>query len=370
MFLKKEIYYNKIEKKISITKVRRMDNKKKVLDALETLRIRDLQSGEKFSALAYTKAIRELKKLDSIQTISDVENVAGVGKKIKEKVKEILETGELKAAVKAKTELSIDVYQDLLKIQGVGPVKAKDLIEKHKIKSITELRSKPELLNDVQILGLKYYEDSLERIPRSEMIEHEKKIMQTIKSPFEAIIVGSYRRGAENSGDIDVLIKAPEYLKKRETKEAFEKIVKAYQDENYLVDILALGEKKCMGYVKLNEASKARRIDLLITPEKEYPYAILYFTGSDSFNVAFRKYALSKGYTLNEHGMKSKSEEVREVPEIKTEKEIFDFFGLEYKEPNERKDETSIEKKKKLTFANVSQKIKQKKNTLKNKSNK
>ena len=364
-----------------------MDNKQKVLNALDTLRIRDLSSGDKFSALAYTKAIRELKKVDSIDSLKDVESVSGVGKKIKEKIQEILETGQLKAAEKAKEELSIDVYQDLLKIQGVGPVKAKELIDKHKIKSITELRSKPELLNDVQILGLKYYEDSLERIPRDEMIEHEKKIMRIINGSFDSCIVGSYRRGAESSGDIDVLIKAPENMKKKDIKEAFENIVKSYQDEKYLVDILALGEKKCMGYVKLSEGSKARRIDLLITPEKEYPYAILYFTGSDSFNVAFRKYAQSKGYTLNEHGLKyksaqgnsskisehtvkSKSEEVREVPEIKTEKEIFDFFGLEYKEPKDRKDESSIEKKKKLTLKNVSEKLKQKKNTAKNKSNK
>jgi hypothetical protein len=68
--------------------------------------------------------------------------------------------------------------------------------------------------------------------------------------------------------------------------------------------------------------------------------------------------------------MKSKSEDVKEVPEIKTEKEIFDFFGLEYKEPKDRKDETSIEKKKKLTLANVSLKMKQKRNTTKNKTNK
>jgi DNA polymerase lambda len=354
-----------------------MNNKEKVIDALDTLRIRDISSGDKFSALAYTKAIRELKKLNSISSLKDVEGVAGVGKKIKEKIKEVLETGGLKAAEKAKEELSIDVYQDLLKIQGVGPVKAKELINKHSIKSITELRSKPELLNDVQILGLKYYEDSLERIPRNEMEEHEKIILESINKPFDACIVGSYRRGVENSGDIDVLIKAPENMKKKDIKEAFENLVKAYQDKNYLIDILALGEKKCMGYVKLNKKSKARRIDLLITPEKEYPYALLYFTGSDSFNVAFRKYVQSKGYTINEHGlkyksiqgnssrisehtMKSKSEDVREVPEIKTEKEIFDFFGLEYKEPKERKDESSIEKKKKLTLKNVSDKLKKK----------
>ena len=187
-------------------------SKQKVLDSLEILRIRDLQSGEKFSALAYTKAIRELKKLDSITSIKDVEKVAGVGKKIKEKIKEILETGTLEAATKAMAELKIDVYQDLLKVHGIGPAKAKDLIEKHKISSVEDLRKHPELLTESQKLGLKYYEDSLERIPRKEMDEHNEFIQRFIKKPIEATIVGSYRREAESSGDIDILIRVPEDL--------------------------------------------------------------------------------------------------------------------------------------------------------------
>ena len=330
------------------------DNKKKILDALEVLRIRDLQSGEKFSAIAYTKAIKELKKLEKIESVEDVEEVSGVGKKIKLKIKEILETGELEAATKAMAELKIDVYQDLLKIQGVGPVKAKDLIENHGISSIEDLRKQEDLLNEVQKKGLKYYEDSLERIPRAEMIEHENKILSVIKAPLEATIVGSFRRGAETSGDIDVLIKAPESYTKKQLKEAFESIVETYQKEGYLIDILASGEKKCMGYVKLNKDSKARRLDLLITPEKEYAYAILYFTGSDLFNVAFRKYALSKGYTINEHGLKVKGEKVEDakpVPEMKVEKDIFNFLGLKYKEPKDRKDETSVQEK--VTLKNI-----------------
>ena len=339
-------------------------NKEKVLNALEILRIRDLQSGnpkDKFSALAYTKAIKELKTVKSIASLKDVEDVKGVGKKIKEKIKEILETGELEAATKAMSELKIDVYQDLLKIQGVGPVKAKELIDKHSIKSIDDLRKryeKEDLLNDVQKKGLKYYDDSLERIPRAEMLEHEKKILSVIKTPIEAIIVGSFRRNAETSGDIDVLIKAPESYTKKQMKETFESIVKAYEDENYLIDILALGEKKCMGYVKLDTTSKVRRLDLLITPEKEYPYAILYFTGSDLFNVAFRKFALSKGYTINEHTMKKTRESVEDVPDMKTEKDIFKFLQLKYVEPINRKDETSIVEKEKITLKNIIEKKK------------
>jgi DNA polymerase/3'-5' exonuclease PolX len=335
-------------------------NKEKVLNALEILRIRDLQSGnpkDKFSALAYTKAIKELKTLKAIESLKDVEDVKGVGKKIKEKIKEILETGELEAATKAMSELKIDLYQDLLKIFEVGPVKAKELINKHKITSIDDLRSKPELLNELQKMGLKYYDDSLERIPRSEMEEHEKKIVSHIKLPIECTIVGSYRRGLETSGDIDVLIKAPESYTKKQMKEVFDNLVKTYKDDNYIIDVAALGEKKFMGYVKLNSKSKARRLDILITPEKEYPYALLYFTGSDLFNVAFRKFALSKGYTINEHIMKKTKESVEDVPDMKTEKDIFKFLQLKYVEPSERKDETSIvekiEKKTKVTLKNI-----------------
>jgi len=320
-------------------------NKQKVLNSLEILRIRDLQSGEKFSALAYTKAIKELKKLDSINSIKDVEGVAGVGKKIKEKIKEILETGELEAATKAMAELKIDVYQDLLKVYGIGPVKAKELIEKHKISSLDDLRKHPELLTENQKLGLKYYEDSLERIPRSEMEEHEKKIMSFLPEGIKGIIVGSYRRKAESSGDIDVLIKVPEKYTKKEQKELFETIIEAMVDDGYMIDVLSQGEKKVLGYARIKD-KKVRRIDLLATPEKEYSYAVLYFTGSDTFNVAFRKYALSKGYTLNEHGMKKKKEDVKDVPEIKSEMGIFHFLGLEYKEPKNRKDETSIKEMK------------------------
>jgi DNA polymerase lambda len=315
------------------------NNKSRILNALDTLRIRDLQSGEKFSAIAYSKAIRELKKLETIQSVTDVEGVAGVGKKIKEKIKEIIDTGELKAAVKAKEDLPVKVFQDLLNVYGIGPVKAKELIQKDNIKSIEDLESKPHLLNDVQKKGLKYYSDLLLRIPRSEMEQHEKIIMGNIESPVEGLIVGSYRREAPTSGDIDVLLKVPESSKQ---KEYFEKIIKTLQEKKYLIDILGVGDKKCLGVVKLDEDSVARRIDFLITPEKEFPYAVLYFTGSDSFNVGFRKYALTKGFTLNEHGMKETTGDKREVGGIKTEKDIFKFFKLKYIKPKNRNDESSI----------------------------
>lgn len=326
-------------------------SKQKILDNLETLRIRDLQSGEKFSAIAYSKAIASLKKLSTITSLKDVDGVPGVGKKIKEKIKEILSTGELGAAVKAKADFPIELYQTLLQIHGVGPVKAKELITKEKITSVEDLIKKKDLLNEVQQKGLKYLKYSLERIPRDELLKHEKLIQSLID---DATIVGSFRRGASSSGDIDVLVKAPASIPD---------IIKKLEDSAYLIDILAQGTKKLMGYVKLEDGAP-RRIDVLVTPVKEYPYSLLYFTGSDAFNVAFRKHALKMGYSLNEHGLKPVS-----TKEIQCEKDIFDFFNLRYKEPNERIDESSIVLKEKktphLTITNFL-KPKKKNSTLKN----
>jgi DNA polymerase/3'-5' exonuclease PolX len=87
---------------------------------------------------------------------------------------------------------------------------------------------------------------------------------------------------------------------------------------------------------------KARRLDLLMTPDEEYAYAILYFTGSDRFNVAFRQYALDKGYTLNEHALTPIRAGVPTVPYMKTEKDIFKFLGLRYIDPSKRVDGNQI----------------------------
>ena len=63
-----------------------------------------------------------------------------------------------------------------MNIHGVGIVKAKELV-KAGFKSIQELKDYEEIdkyLNDVQLKGLKHYEDVLKRIPREEIIQHEE----------------------------------------------------------------------------------------------------------------------------------------------------------------------------------------------------
>jgi hypothetical protein len=96
---------------------------------------------------------------------------------------------------------------------------------------------------------------------------------------------------------------------------------------------------------KLPGARVARRIDFLYSPLDEYAFAILYFTGSKIFNTVMRQYGLNKGYTFNEHSIyklenKKKGQKVEK--EFKTEKDIFDFLGLQYKNPVERRDGRAV----------------------------
>ena len=324
------------------------DYKQTIIDSLEVLRKRDVADKAVFSARAYAKVITQLKNYNgTITEYDDVKNITGIGAKMEKKIKEILETGTLAAAEKARELYNIDALDTLQNIYGVGPAKATELV-KAGIISITQLRdevkSNPKLLNDKQKIGLKYYEELLERIPRTEMEEH-RDILHTLlpdeMTEYDTEIVGSFRREAANSGDIDVLIRVPFNVDAKTAKANLELYVNMLKGFGYIEEILALGEHKCMAISRMYNG-KARRLDLLMTPDEEYAYSILYFTGSDRFNVAFRQYAIDKGYTLNEHTLTPIKAGVQTPPYMKTEKDIFKFLGLRYIDPSKRVDGNQI----------------------------
>ncbi len=118
--------------------------------------------------------------------------------------------------------------------------------------------------------------------------------------------------------------------------------IESFSHSGYVIDTLVSGAKKWMGYVRLNGSSTARRLDIMITPPEEYAYAILYFTGSDKFNIAFRKHCLTLGYSLNEHTL-SRTDPSKPAPgPMATEEDIFKFVSLTYIPPTERVDQKQI----------------------------
>lgn len=348
------------------------DIKAKIIDALGALLKRETLNKAFFKVKAYKKVIEELKiSALPITKIEDIDGIPGVGEKIRKKVEEILATGGLAAAEKAKEDLSLNAIEVLTGIYGIGPVKAKELIGLG-IKTIAQLREAvakdPKLLNDKQKVGVQYYEDLLKRIPRDEMKKHEKLLLGELLEGMSGTIVGSYRRGGKDSGDIDMLLTMSGKTEKQRN-EAFNMYIENLKKSGYIAELLSEGNQKSFSIVKLGPMETSRRLDLLLLPTVQFPFALLYFTGSGDFNVAFRKHALSLGYTLNEHEMKLTGKagvEAKAVPAFKHEAEIFAFLGLKYKEPAQRTGAGAVE----LLGENVKAKVAAVKGTRKAKKNK
>lgn len=298
-----------------------------ILDFLKT----ESSTRTGFGARAYDKVIKLIKNTDIvINTTNDLDKIEGMSKgKIYEKICDLIN-----GKIEYKLDEVSDFKTELASITGIGPAKVKELT-KMGITSMDILRERAdEVLNDKQLLGLKYHQwDSL-RIPRDEIDKHYVFIGKIIKKlkDTDYEIVGSYRRGHMDSGDIDILI-----TNSKNNKKVFTEFVETLKAEGYLIDDLAYGNVKYMGYSKY--CGVPRRIDILYCSPEEYPFSILYFTGSGEFNKGMRKWCLTKDYTLNEHGLyhlvnKKKGNRVDSV--FKTEKDIFDYFNLSYVEPQNR----------------------------------
>ena len=314
----------------------------KLLDQLETIMSK---KGEHFRARAYAKAREAIIVYNKpITDVKQLKGVRGIGSTILTKFQTYVDTGTLSVIEKAKTD-PLFVFTE---IYGVGPKKANELIKKHNVKSIAELRQRQdELLNDVQKKGLKHYEDILKRIPRKEIQTYEKhllKIFETVKNPGSTLqILGSYRRGAKNSGDIDICISDPD-----NDPIVFVNFIDRLIEKNILIEVLSRGKTKSLGVSKLPR-KPARRIDFMFTPHQELPFALLYFTGSKAFNTVMRKRALDLGYSMNEHGFHKmvKGKKANKLQRLfESEEDVFNFLGMVYKGPTKRIDGNAVVLKK------------------------
>ena len=328
-----------------------MENKlrlnEKFIDLMETLSDIMVKRCEPFRARAYQKAQETIMSFShDILKPDDLKGKSGIGTTIMEKLNEYFQTGTLTLIEKEKNN-PINILSD---VYGIGPKKSKELVEQG-VTTIGLLRENQHFLNDIQKIGLRYYEDVLKRIPRSE-IEDYKSAFETA---FEKVttdpkvtteenskmeIVGSYRRGAANSGDIDVIITST-------TPKVFTSFIEILIKEKIVLHVLSRGPSKCLVMAKIPSSDIVRRVDFLYTSPNEFPFAILYFTGSKIFNTVMRHIALEKGFTMNEHGLYKKEKEKEEKREkvekiFRTEEDIFHFLGLVYKAPHERTDGRAV----------------------------
>ncbi|MFH0700938.1 MAG: DNA polymerase/3'-5' exonuclease PolX [Candidatus Woesearchaeota archaeon] len=297
-----------------------------------------------FKPQAYRNAARSIENLSediaAIHQRGELDQIPGVGEHIGKKIIELLKTGKLEYYTKLKKEIGFDVEQ-LLKVPTLGPKRIKILHKELKINSVSDLEKaiKSGKLRKLPGFGTESEKHLLEGInlikttPQRYMYASAIPIVKEIiayfkKQPFvkKIEVAGSFRRGKETIGDLDFLVISTQP----------EKVIKLFIKYPEVKEVLAKGTTK--GSVRLRNGMQ---VDLRVVKEKEFGSAMNYFIGNKEHNIALRKFALSKGYTLSEYGLfKLKG---KKWVAGRTESEIYDKLKMDYIEPELRENTGEIE---------------------------
>merc|ERR1712019_175153 len=99
--------------------------------------------GQIHKANAYSKACKSLRSIDyKIESGEEAIKLNGIGKKIGQKIDEILKTGHLKKLDDWRADGTIQAVNELCQVHGIGPSNAANLVKEYKIFSIDALRNR------------------------------------------------------------------------------------------------------------------------------------------------------------------------------------------------------------------------------------
>ncbi|KAH8884546.1 hypothetical protein GQ53DRAFT_797790 [Thozetella sp. PMI_491] len=325
------------------------------------------RTNDQWRHLSYRKAITLLKnETTRVTTIEQAMALPGIGKRLAEKIIEIVNTDKLEKLENAKGDPHIHALELFMGIYDVGNSRANKWIAQG-FRTLDDIREKADLTRN-QRLGLEHYDDLNSRIPRVEMDAlggYVRNEAAKINPDVELLIGGSYRRGSSNSGDIDFIVTKKGTSSHSELVPFLNELVDNLTQTGFLTAALASlhshrtgkegpGSKwhgccvlpRISGGFNDNESYHPtwRRIDFLLVPETEFGAALIYFTGNDIFNRSMRLLASKKGMRLNQRGLYKHvlrgqgREKVTDgqLLEGRDEKRIFEILGVKWRKPEER----------------------------------
>ncbi|XP_014033593.2 DNA polymerase lambda isoform X1 [Salmo salar] len=316
----------------------KVDNHNKhITDKLEVLAKAYTHQGDRWRALGYSKAVNALKSYHRpITSYEEACKIQGIGKKMADKVMEIMESGHLRKIDHLGE--AVPVLEMFTNIWGAG-AKTAQLWYTQGFCTLEDICTKANL-NHNQIIGLKHYDDFLDRMPREEAAAIEKTVKeaaQFLDPGLLAMACGSYRQGKDTCGDVDVLISHPDGKSRRGV---FSKVLQSLHQSGFLADDLVSHEesgeqKKYMGVCRLPGPGRLhRRLDIIMAPYGELACSLMYFTGLAQFNRSMRALAKTKHISLSEHSLNS--DMLRQGCLKVYEKDVFTHLGIPFREPQER----------------------------------
>jgi DNA polymerase IV len=309
---------------------------------------------DQWRTIAYRKAMATLKRQpERITTEEEAVRLPGIGRRLAQKIEEIATTDGLRRLEYAEQDGMDGVLKLFLGVYGVGPKLARQwAAQGHR--TLEDLKRHVKLTPS-QLMGIERYQDLSRKIPRDEVRElgeAVRGVARGVDAEVEMIIGGSYRRGANESNDIDFIVTKPGTTSSGELRPFLDEVVHRLERDEIIVARLASrggGSGSiwhgCCILPRSKEDATAepvwRRIDFLLVPESEMGGALIYFTGDDVFNRSMRLLARKKGMRLNQNGLYKRGIDGLKVVEAelvegRSERRIFEILGVQWREPWER----------------------------------
>lgn len=305
----------------------------------------------RFQLLAYQNAADAIDGLsyqvEDLYKEGRLDDIPGVGKTLKERLEELLKTGHVKHFEEVMKGIPKPVFL-FMQIPSIGPKKAYRLStefgienEKNAIDTLEKIAKSGEIAK-LEGFGEKSQADILRAIDEfkkgfgkttkmllpyaGDIAEDMITYLKSDKNVKEAMPLGSLRRRKPLVGDIDIAVVSTDPAK---TIDYFA----SYPRKSRII------EKGPSGSSLLTTGGA--QIDLLVLEPDQWGSLLQHFTGSKEHNVHLREYALKKGLSLNEKGIKDVK--TGKVTKYKTEEEFYKAIGLSWVPPEMREDTGEVE---------------------------
>ncbi len=316
-----------------------------VVEILEEIAVLlELKGENPFKTRAYLNAARTLQTLgeplEKLVADDRLGDLKGFGDAMREKVSILVATGSLPFYAELKASIPPGLLE-MLNIPGVGPKKARRLLDELGIDSVDALeaacregriapldgfgdKSQQKILE-----GIAFRRQFASRHRLADALAAAEPILEALRAHPDVLqcsTAGSLRRWKEVIGDIDFVVSS-------RTPAA---VLEFFVSLPAVRTIQARGDTKAS--VLLPGGIQA---DLRVVSDAEYPFALAYFTGSKEHNIVMRQRAIARGLRLNEYGLFRSTEETRD-PALRvacqSEEDLFERLGLRYIPPELRED--------------------------------
>jgi DNA polymerase (family 10) len=330
-----------------------MENKEVAKILRETAQLLEIDGAIIGRYRSYEKVAELLYSLpDRIEDIAKddkkLRELPGIGEGMAEHIREILKTGDYALRQKLLKKYPPTLLE-VMQLQGLGPKKTAILWKKFKAATVADVEklAREEKLRDLAGFGEKseqnilkatqFFKKSTGRFRLDQASDEAERMSTYIREAGDAVesitAAGSFRRGRETIGDLDLLVTMrPGQDKQKDVDAVAEHILKYPRIE----EPLAHGENKVSVLLE-----SGMQVDVRLLQKNNFGAGLLYFTGSKEHNVVLRGRANDMGWTLNEYALTTIKG--GKVVAGKSEEEIYSKLKLAYIEPELRENTGEIE---------------------------